>query len=592
MKKILLLLLVFFPMVSMAAPSVRVLGKPAATSDVAGTKITPAKTTGATNANTAARLGSLRTKTGTVASASSRFPVITSAKVYNNVNVPSKTISTGGGSNQPIISGDVDVNAILHPDNRKKKGSFEACLDEIKTKAEKQNKKHQTIHNQEFKSKDFTDAYKERLENDLLLTNKLIEGWNNVKQDPKISTFIRNIDNFMDKKKNKQQKLVIFTECIATQDALVEKFNDCASEYKVLSITAKNRKEMQEVIAQNFDANYKGAKRSDYNILITTDVLAEGVNLHEANSLLNYDSPWNATTLMQRLGRINRIGSTSDKIYSYNFYPSTKGDEQINLYKRTLVKLQAFHNLFGEDSQIYTTDETLVEHELPKFDVEETESPNMKFIKELKDFAENNPEKFAELDAITEPIYTAVKLEDKKNINGLVILHKLLADNSYLDSLLYKNGEERSETMAQTDFVQLMQDMSVLSLEDVTADEYKKITDNVLNAFNAELMNEGISLRSKFRAGEKEKKEAVKKVQNMFRLLGDNLTDEISDKLDEIRDSVNNTNHGLIRRINETEVSENQLAIGFEATVDEWYRLCFKTHTDIKAENKITFVMK
>lgn len=114
MKKILLLLLLVVPTVSMAAPSVRVLGKPAATSDVSGTKITPAKTTGATNANTAARLGSLRTKTGAISSASSRFPVITSAKVYNNVNVPSKTISTGGGSNPPIISGDVDVNAIIN----------------------------------------------------------------------------------------------------------------------------------------------------------------------------------------------------------------------------------------------------------------------------------------------------------------------------------------------------------------------------------------------------------------------------------------------------------------------------------------------
>lgn len=114
MKKILLLLLFVVPTVSMAAPSVRVLGKPAATSDVSGTKITPAKSTGATNANTAARLGSLRTKTGTAASASSRFPVITSAKVYNNVNVPSKTISTGGGSNPPIISGDVDVDAIVN----------------------------------------------------------------------------------------------------------------------------------------------------------------------------------------------------------------------------------------------------------------------------------------------------------------------------------------------------------------------------------------------------------------------------------------------------------------------------------------------
>lgn len=491
-----------------------------------------------------------------------------------------------------FICPDVDVNKILHPDNRAKKGSFELCLDEIKEKADRQNKKHQTVHNQEFKASDFTDAYKERLQNDLLLTNKLIDGWKNVKQDPKINTFIRKIDTFMDKKKNKHQKLVIFTECIATQNALVSKFKDCASEYKVLSITAKNRKDMQEIIAENFDANYKGIKKSDYNILITTDVLAEGVNLHESNTLLNYDSPWNATTLMQRLGRINRIGSTSEKIYSYNFYPSTKGDEQINLYKRTLVKLQAFHNLFGEDSQIYTTDETVVEHELPQFEMDESESPNMKFIKELKDFSESNPDKFNELKEICEPIYTAVKVEEKKDVNGLVVLHKMLKDNSYLDSLLYKNKDERSETMSQTEFVQLMQNISSLPLEEVTSEEYKKITFNVLNAFNSELMNEGLSLKSKFRAGTKEKTESIKKVQTMFRFLGDNLTDEISDKLDEIRDSVNNSNHGLIRRINETEVDPNLLTIGFESIINEWYSLCFKKNSDKKAENKITFVLK
>ena len=491
-----------------------------------------------------------------------------------------------------FICPDVDVNKILHPDNRAKKGSFELCLDEIKEKADRQNKKHQTVHNQEFKASDFTDAYKERLQNDLLLTNKLIDGWKNVKQDPKINTFIRKIDTFMDKKKNKHQKLVIFTECIATQNALVSKFKDCASEYKVLSITAKNRKDMQEIIAENFDANYKGIKKSDYNILITTDVLAEGVNLHESNTLLNYDSPWNATTLMQRLGRINRIGSTSEKIYSYNFYPSTKGDEQINLYKRTLVKLQAFHNLFGEDSQIYTTDETVVEHELPQFEMDESESPNMKFIKELKDFSESNPDKFNELKEICEPIYTAVKVEEKKDVNGLVVLHKMLKDNSYLDSLLYKNKDERSETMSQTEFVQLMQNISSLPLEEVTSEEYKKITSNVLNAFNSELMNEGISLKSKFRAGTKEKTEAIKKVQTMFRFLGDNLTDELSDKLDEIRDSVNNSNHALIRRINESEVDPNLLVIGFESIINEWYSLCFKKNSDKKAENKITIVLK
>ena len=51
-------------------------------------------------------------------------------------------------------------------------------------------------------------------------------------------------------------------------------------------------------------------------------MLAEGVNLHRANVIVNYDSPWNATRLMQRIGRVNRIGSTAEAIHNYMFYPS------------------------------------------------------------------------------------------------------------------------------------------------------------------------------------------------------------------------------------------------------------------------------
>lgn len=123
MKKILFLLLILAPAVSMAAPSVRVLGNKPVTSGVTGTKVTPAKTSGTTNANSSARLGSLRAKTGAISSASSRFPVITSAKVYNNVAIPTVPSnnqsgggSTGGGSNTnpPSVSGNVDVDAIIN----------------------------------------------------------------------------------------------------------------------------------------------------------------------------------------------------------------------------------------------------------------------------------------------------------------------------------------------------------------------------------------------------------------------------------------------------------------------------------------------
>ena len=69
----------------------------------------------------------------------------------------------------------------------------------------------------------------------------------------------------------------------------------------------------------------------DNNSLITTKVLAEGINLHRSNLIVNYDVPWNATRLMQRIGRVNRIGSRAEQIYVYNFYPSAHA-KSINDY--------------------------------------------------------------------------------------------------------------------------------------------------------------------------------------------------------------------------------------------------------------------
>lgn len=60
---------------------------------------------------------------------------------------------------------------------------------------------------------------------------------------------------------------------------------------------------------------YISKKDNDkYDLLITTDVLAEGINLHRANVLVNYDLPWNPTRIMQRVGRINRVGTEHDRM--------------------------------------------------------------------------------------------------------------------------------------------------------------------------------------------------------------------------------------------------------------------------------------
>ncbi len=155
---------------------------------------------------------------------------------------------------------------------------------------------------------------------------------------------------------------------------------------------------MHEVIVANFDANASN-QRDDYDMIVTTEVLAEGVNLHRANVILNYDTPWNATRLMQRVGRVNRIGSKAPMVYVYNFFPSAKGNEQIHLLENAYAKLQAFHILFGEDNKVFSEMEEIPDVEFTHdFDGEESEMG--KFIKELRNFREIHPERYAYLSSI------------------------------------------------------------------------------------------------------------------------------------------------------------------------------------------------
>ncbi|MCD8297868.1 MAG: SNF2/RAD54 family helicase, partial [Prevotella sp.] len=166
----------------------------------------------------------------------------------------------------------------------------------------------------------------------------------------------------------------------------------------VLVITSNNRDNLFKTIRENFDANYNN-KLDDYNIILTTDVLAEGVNLHRANVIVNYDTPWNSTRLMQRIGRVNRIGSSTKHIYNYVFYPSREGNREINLNQIALSKIQTFHSTFGEDNQIYSQDE-IVEHDLGKlFDEsverqKEEQNLELPYYEELRSLYHNNRKEY------------------------------------------------------------------------------------------------------------------------------------------------------------------------------------------------------
>ena len=236
-----------------------------------------------------------------------------------------------------------------------------------------------------FKKEDFSEQFLEMLKEDAENLKELCRKWDEISEDPKLELFIDKLEHeFFDKEINPTGKLVIFSESVDTVNYLTEQLQNRLHRHDILDVCASNRTNRQELLRKCFDANY--AEQSDeFNIVITSDVLAEGVNLHRANVIINYDSPWNATRLMQRIGRVNRIGSVADKIYNYMFYPSMQGNQEIHLYSNALIKLQGFHSAFGEDAQIYSREEIVKEFQMFNPDIQDAVDRNLKFLEEARE---------------------------------------------------------------------------------------------------------------------------------------------------------------------------------------------------------------
>lgn len=249
--------------------------------------------------------------------------------------------------------------------------------------------------NKKFKQADFKKGFIEGLRTDYENLNSLNERWHAVEErnDPKWNVFIQLLGNeYFNKDKNELGKLVIFTESVDTLNYLASRLKN-ETTYRVLSITSQNRNREFETIRENFDANFEGTFRNDYDIILTTDALAEGINLHRANVIVNYDTPWNPTKLIQRLGRINRIGTKAQYIYNYNFYPSEQGDNRINLRQKSLVKLQSSHSTFGDDNKVYTLEEIIDQFKMFE-EKDEDKDLRTEYLEWLRKYREQNEEHY------------------------------------------------------------------------------------------------------------------------------------------------------------------------------------------------------
>jgi len=267
-----------------------------------------------------------------------------------------------------------------------------------------------------YKASDFKPVFKTDLENDLAVLLKIDKLWKTIKRDPKVLTFVDKLKTNDVLKKN---KLIVFTESRETAEYLDAELSKLFPG-KVLSFSGASGTPIRDKVIANFDARSKHPK-DDYRILISTEVLSEGVNLHRSNVVINYDIPWNPTRLMQRAGRINRVDTKFDKIYTFNFFPTTQSNDQIKLQQAAEYKIQAFIEMLGADARLLTEGEEIKSHDLfsrltSKKTVtgeDDNQESELKYLQVIRDIRDNNVDLFYKVKKLPKKARTAKKYQDK-----------------------------------------------------------------------------------------------------------------------------------------------------------------------------------
>jgi superfamily II DNA or RNA helicase len=260
-----------------------------------------------------------------------------------------------------------------------------------------------------FPASEFDDDLKTDLESDRFILQQIQDMWKGITRDPKILAFK---DILAKEAPVHNGKSIIFTESKETAEYLKIQLQDVFPN-KIVSFTGSNSAADREEVIDNFDANARHPK-DDFKLLITTDVLAEGANLHRASVVINYDIPWNPTRIMQRVGRINRVDTKHEKIFTYTFFPTDQSNDLIKLREAAEAKIAAFISLLGADARLLTENEEVEAHSLfsqllskENIEGEDEAESELKYLQEIRHLRDNNPALFEKVKRLPKKARTA-----------------------------------------------------------------------------------------------------------------------------------------------------------------------------------------
>jgi len=306
------------------------------------------------------------------------------------------------------------------------------------------------INKNDFKLKEIS----EDIEHENHVIDCIIDILENI-EDRKLEKFLNHIESI---KKEKYKKFIVFSFYSDTIEYLEKKLQKTKfiANNHVAFVSGKNKKDaltsadLFSPIARDFQIN---ANQHEIDYLFTTDVLSEGQNLQDCGYLINYDLHWNPVRMIQRNGRINRLGSNFDQICVTNIIPDKDLEEIIGLVDKLETKIDLIQTTIGNDASvlgekikhtnfkgIYATDELSASEAYKNLEHEADVFSDDKFINDLRIYLKEDSQSIESIKKI--PLKKWGIIDKNKDANKLdsIVFAQANFTNSKSIYTFYRNN--------------------------------------------------------------------------------------------------------------------------------------------------------
>ena len=319
-------------------------------------------------------------------------------------------------------------------------------------------------------------------------------------------------DSLLEELHNRDEKVLLFTESRVTAEYIYKRVREAMPHIHAGQIDSKKSTTDKRDMVRRFDPknnnNAAVSPEDQIDLLVSTDVLSEGVNLQAGRTVINYDFHWNPVRLIQRVGRIDRIGSEHEIVDVVNFLPTTQLETHLGLRERVSNKIDIIRRIIGQEQNILEPSEKIDESAVINIyaGVEDVLDMDSKGILDMVQTTAERDAEAIQTDQTLRSRIARLPLGIKNSVGSGKILvaceadEVLLSNDTIIDTKTFRRYYEVSDDgikeMIASSFLDTLEKVKDGIAKDTDGPQHDMLIRNAWAKFTREMKNEQARKRS------------------------------------------------------------------------------------------------